>query len=349
MDATPKKAKDLKLAIGHWQSQGLISSDLANKLEQNIVITPFDWKKLAKYSFWFAVASLLIAISAAVADEALRQLFQIIFDAPHWQKTLGLSLLASAFYVFGLRRRRLFPNKFFSNESILLLGILSTASAVYQLGMSVDTGSGHFSILLLISFCIYGAIGYFCKSKLTWIFAILSLGGWLGAETGYQSGWGAYYLGMNYPLRFVFFGIILTGLTFLNSRKRLLVEFGNTNLAMGLLYLFISLWIMSIFGNYGDYSSWELIQQSELFYWAILFGIVSGLAIYHGIKYENSITKGFGITFLFINLYTRYFEYFWNDLHKALFFAVLAISFWLVGIYAEKIWILGKQTSKILE
>jgi hypothetical protein len=50
------------------------------------------------------------------------------------------------------------------------------------------------------------------------------------------------------------------------------------------------------------------------------------------------MTRGFGLTFLFINLYTRYFEYFWNTLHKAIFFALLAISFWFIGSRAEKIW-----------
>jgi hypothetical protein len=37
-------------------------------------------------------------------------------------------------------------------------------------------------------------------------------------------------------------------------------------------------------------------------------------------------------------MYTRYFEYFWNSMHKALFFALLGISFWLIGSKAEKYW-----------
>jgi hypothetical protein len=50
------------------------------------------------------------------------------------------------------------------------------------------------------------------------------------------------------------------------------------------------------------------------------------------------MTRGFGITFIFINLYTRFFEYFWEGTHKAIFFAILAISFWYLGSRAEKIW-----------
>ena len=52
--------------------------------------------------------------------------------------------------------------------------------------------------------------------------------------------------------------------------------------------------------------------------------------------------RGFGLTFLFINLYTRFFEYLWDSLHKAVFFAVLAVSFWLLGSKAETLWHLGR-------
>jgi hypothetical protein len=107
-----------------------------------------------------------------------------------------------------------------------------------------------------------------------------------------------------------------------------------------------ALWIMSIFGNYGDMPAWERAKQIELFHWSILFGLVACGAIYHGLKYENGITKGFGLTFLFINFYTRYFELFWNSMHKALLFAVLGISFWYLGTKAEKIWNIGRSDSR---
>ena len=40
--------------------------------------------------------------------------------------------------------------------------------------------------------------------------------------------------------------------------------------------------------------------------------------------------RKFGVTFLFINLYTKYFEFFWGVAHKAIFFTILALSFWVV-------------------
>jgi len=49
------------------------------------------------------------------------------------------------------------------------------------------------------------------------------------------------------------------------------------------------------------------------------------------------------LTFLGINLYTRFFEFFWNAMPKAIFFVVLGLSLWALGHYAEKVWQLGRK------
>ena len=106
---------------------------------------------------------------------------------------------------------------------------------------------------------------------------------------------------------------------------------------MGLSYLFIALWIMSIFGNY-DPDTWYYISSVQLLPWALLFAVVAVICIYVSLKTDDGMLRGFGLTFLGINLYTRFFEYFWNSLHSAIFFFILAISLILIGRKAEKIW-----------
>ena len=159
----------------------------------------------------------------------------------------------------------------------------------------------------------------------------------MGTETGYMSGWGAYYLGMNYPLRFVIFGAALAALglvgehtstpTETSTFKTRLLAMSPQTKVIGLLNLFIALWIMSIFGNYGDMMQWHRVRQYELFHWSALFGTVAIAAIWYSLKRDDGALRGFGLTFLFINLYTRFFEYFWDSIHKAAFFAILAVSF----------------------
>ena len=337
-----KQAAVVRDAIERWKQDGVIPEVQAATLAATIEVQYFDWRKLAKYSFWIALFSIVSSVSAALSDRFIRELLEIVLEAPASIKCAVLSLLAAGLYRRGLVGRTEAPNKVYRNEAIFFLGVLATAGAISQLGIALDTGSGHFSLMLLLSFLVYGVLGIALEANLIWVFALASLGGWMGTETGYMSGWGAYYLGMNYPLRFVLFGGLLTACALSLESHPVGQRFFRSTLVMGLLYLFIALWIMSIFGNYGDIPSWGRVKQIELFHWSILFGAAAGWAIYYGLRHDNDITKGFGLTFLGINLYTRFFELFWNNLHKAVFFAVLALSFWYIGSKAESIWNLGK-------
>ena len=87
-----------------------------------------------------------------------------------------------------------------------------------------------------------------------------------------------------------------------------------------LLYLFISLWILSIFGDYGDMTSWYQARHMELFHWSLLFGAAACAAIWLGVKDDDAMLRGYGLVFLGLNLYTRFFEWFWDSLNKGLFF-----------------------------
>jgi len=338
-----KQAVVVRDAIERWRQDGVIPDAQAATLAATIDVQYFDWRKLAKYSFWIALFSIVSSVSAALSDRWLMHLLQRLFDTPPIARCVLLATAAAGLYRWGLARREETPDKIYRNEAIFFLGILATAGAISQLGIALDSGSGHFSLLLLLSFLIYAVLGIVLEANLIWVFSLASLGGWMGTETGYMSGWGAYYLGMNYPLRFVLFGGLLTACALSLEAHAIGQRFFRSTLVMGLLYLFIALWIMSIFGNYGDLPSWGRVKQIELFHWSILFGAAAGWAIYHGLRHDNDITKGFGLTFLGINLYTRFFELFWDSLHKAVFFALLAASFWYIGSKAETIWNLGKE------
>ena len=341
MRLTKKKARIVASAIEAWMEEKLLSREQGQRLLESYEVAEFDWKRLARYSFWTAIICIIIAVGAAIADDFIRQLLAQLFNAPDSVKCLITAGIAAIFYYFGVQRIAESPEKVYSNEAIFFLGVLATAGSVAFFGRAIDMGSGHFSLLILLAALIYGGLGLWFPSKLVWLFSLLSLTSWMGTETGYMSGWGAYYLGMNYPLRFVLFGLVLTVCSGVFSRWPARREFTVSTRAMGLLNLFIALWIMSIFGNYGDIDQWRQVKQIELFHWSLVFAIAAIASIYHGIKEDDGTTRGFGITFLFINLYTRFFEYFWNNTHKAIFFAILALSFWFLGSRAEKIWNFG--------
>jgi len=339
MQVSKKEGRILNRAITAWREDNVISEEVSQTLNSAYEVMDFDWKRLAKYAFWISLACIVISISAVLADRWLMKLLAKIFSAPDSLKCAIFAILAAGFYTFGIKRKKKHPAKIYSNESIFSLGVVTTAVAIAYLGKAIDTGSGHFSLLILLASIIYAALALWIPSNLIWVFSMLSLGSWFGAETGYASGWGSYYLGMNYPMRFVVFGLALIFVgAFVFNQWKTKSQFLRPTRAIGLLYLFVALWIISIFGNYSDVDSWYQTDPSDLLYWGLLFAIAALIAIFHGIKYDDAMSRGFGLTFIFINLYTKFFEYFWSEMHEAIFFAILGLSFWLLGSKAEKIW-----------
>jgi len=355
--AVPRRQHRLLVqAIERWRQDGVISADIATSLRGSIAAARFDWKRVAASSFIVAIACLVIAVSAAIADQWLMALLARLVRVSALGKSLAFAVAAVLVFGWALSRRARAPEKVYSNEALFFVGVLALATSVLFFGQAIDRGTGDYSLLFLLAALLYALLGLAFPSKQVWIFALVSLGGWMGTKTGYVSGWGAYYLGMNYPLRFVLFGGALTLLGLATERlapppsphppaspRGRLGFVAPQTKVLGLLYLFIALWIMSIFGNYGDMERWYRASSLELVHWSLLFGLVALVAIWYGLHADDGVARGFGLTFLFINLYTRFFEYFWQPMHKALFFAILAVSFWYLGTHAERIWRLGER------
>ena len=333
-----QESEFLDATIFHWKTEGLIDPDTAEKLHSSYDVKGFDWKRLAQYSFWVALACGIIAIASLIIDDVVINWLKKLYDTPDIIISILSGVLAVALFYEGSRRKKKYPERVFSNEAIIFFGILFTASCIAYLGKTFDNGKGHFSILFLLSVLIYASLAIKFKSGLIWAFALVSLGSWFGTETGYQADWSHYFLGMNYPLRFVLFGFLLVVSNFMLFKIKIIAQFRDLTYIIGMLYLFISLWLLSIFGNFGTLEDWMLVKQIELFYWGIISVLISIVFTVYGLRRKDFIAREFGITFLLINLYSRYFEYLWDLTDKTIFFAILALSFWLIGRKAEKIW-----------
>ncbi|ENZ4848703.1 hypothetical protein [Klebsiella variicola] len=341
MNVTRKEQRIIQRALNAWQASGELTPSDSQRLAHTLRVSPFDWRRLSRYAFWTALACVLIALGSLFADSELVAWLLSLFSHSALRRILLPALLAVVCYGWGFRRQRRETQWHYSTEAILFLGVVFTAVSLWQLGERLDNGSGHIAPLFLAGCVIYGAIGYIARSGLVWLFFLLALGNWFGAETGYVSGWGAYWLGMNYPIRFVLFGGALLALCYGAQSLLLQRQLFTVSKAMGLTYLFIALWILSIFGNY-DADSWYQVSQARLLPWGLLFAAAAGVCIFISLKTDDGMLRGFGLTFLAINLYTRFFEFFWNGMHKVLFFLILAVSLAVIGRYAERIWHAGE-------
>ncbi|MGF1759241.1 hypothetical protein L4D76_15120 [Photobacterium sagamiensis] len=345
MKLNKRKAQVLKSAIDTWEQEKSLTKDQADQLRQSYQVVGLDWKLLAVYSFWIAITCFIISIGVLLADDYLLDLLAKIVDAPAGVLSILSAAIAILLYAAGIRRRQKYPSKTISNEATFFFGVLITAVSVFFFGETTLYGSTHDALLLLLLTLIYGGLGLRLSSVLIWLFALFAFGCWVLAETSYLSDTGNYFLGMNHPLRFVFVGIGITALSLAFQHYQKQQHLQEPTRFVGLLYLFLSLWLLSVFGNFGDINAWSQIRQIELLHWSALAVVCCIVAIYIGIKFNDTLSRSFGITFLLINFYTRYFEYFWNSTHKTIFFALLALSFWGLGSHAEKLWRVGNTHS----
>jgi hypothetical protein len=71
------QGKFLHGVIDQWADDQTIAQETADLLRQSFSIRPFDWKKLAKYSFWIAITCFVIAVGSVLADRALLRLLRL--------------------------------------------------------------------------------------------------------------------------------------------------------------------------------------------------------------------------------------------------------------------------------
>lgn len=348
MKLSQEEARKFGHLLGRWEQEGAISETQRTKLVHEIEsITSdqrrFDWKNLSFLAFFFAAICIMLATSLMVVDDWLEKILNYLFDVPDWVKSVLLFLLSAFLYYAAYMRRKKYLKRIFSNEALFLFGAVSTAFGITYLGFSWDMYDGYFPILILLASLVYGFVGLTFSSSINWYLSLAALALWFGTETAYRAEWEAYFLGMNYPLRYLFFGLFLIALYRLLMFFHLPAKFLTSTYAIGLLSLFFSFWLLSIFGNYSDLEAWSEVSQFRFLYWGIILALASGLAIWFGLKYQDRVARDLGIVFLLLNIYTRYFEYFWDSLHKVVFFSILALSFWLLGRKAENIWSLTEN------
>ncbi|MGK9128030.1 DUF2157 domain-containing protein [Olivibacter sp. SA151] len=326
-------------AIAHWEENSLIDKETADRLRHSYEVKGFDWRRLAQYSFWIALSCIVLAFLSLFVDQEILQLLSTLYETPNIIICVFCALLSFLFYYLGYFNKKRHPEKLFTNESLIVLGVFSTATFIGYLGKVIDKGDGMYSFLFLLSIVIYTVLAIQLSSKTIWAFMLIALGIWFATETAYHSNWGFKFWGMNYPLRFTIFGILLTVFTLVLHNKWAAIRgFKQLSYIMGVLYLLISLWLLSIFGNYSDLDKWAATKQYHIFYWGVLSTVVCLAFAWYGLKKNDIIAREFGIIFLLINLYTRFFEYLWDNINRAIFFSLLALSFWLIGRKAEKIW-----------
>ncbi|NLR82090.1 hypothetical protein [Chitinophaga eiseniae] len=331
-----REAQVLQRAIHQWEQEQLLTTEQASRLQQSYKVVNTDWQTLTLYIFIAAVSCALMAFGSLVLDEKWIEIIRKKFSM-----TDGvIALLFAAVSIFlcyeGWRRNRHQPLFSFNRELFWLLPVLSIGVSVVYLGKSLQYLEGNYGVFWLLATVCYGVLGIALRSRLMWIATLLCLVPAYVKLTYYLTGDAPFFLGMNLPCRMALLGVLLTGMAWGLRQLKVYAPIKDISWTGGWLLFIISGWLISIFGNCGTWEEWQQLRQIHLLQWVIVYSLQCVGMIWLGIRVKDDLLRDLGVTFLLLDLYTRYFEYLWDHTNKGLFFGILALSFWWVGRLIEK-------------
>jgi uncharacterized membrane protein len=77
--------------------------------------------------------------------------------------------------------------------------------------------------------------------------------------------------------------------------------------------------------------------RSRELWFILLLTVLTSAGIYLGVAWESPVVLNTSLVFFAVNLYTRFYEYFWDAMPKSLFFIVGGAVLILGGLWVERI------------
>jgi uncharacterized membrane protein len=327
-----KEYKFLNHTIDEWVSNGDITDDKAQQLKNTIKEPKSHTQQIAQYFFFIALSCILLAFAAIFIDDKFIEKFKQYFSLTNLFIAILFTVLSTIWFIYLKKKKHAISSAPFEVYAVIGSLLLVTALAYY----CKETGYGpKYTGFLLTLAMLLCSISAWLRSYAVWIAGVLAIMGWYGAFSTWQSN-NDLFMGMNHPLRFAVFGILVCVFSFIQSGIKTISGTQRITYIIGLIILLTGLWGVSVFGNYTSLDDWAKVRQIQIIWYALLFAIIAALIFYYGIRRDDELTRDIGVFALLINLYTRYFEYFWDTTNKGVFFLILGISFWFIGKWIEK-------------
>lgn len=179
------------------------------------------------------------------------------------------------------------------------------------LAIEFSTGNDDWPTLLGIDTALLLGLAYALKNRLVLIHASVCFFIFFGGQTGY--GYGAYWLGMNYPLRYIAAGIVFLVVAWMHATRfqEAVQSFARVYAHLGLLVIHLALWFLAVFGYFGDPDEirWFEDNTVDRVLFSILWAAFSIAGLWFAGRLGQRILRSYGMTFLVINLYTFYFQF----------------------------------------
>jgi hypothetical protein len=306
-------AQDVSL----WQVDGLVGDAAAQVLRERYDAPGFGLATAAKYLG--IVGALLAGFGILGAVGALSG--SLLLGA------LELLAVAAGFLLWGLRlaqdpRGRAEQ----SSRAVLAVGLFALAAAGAVGAQGAGAGSGPtIAVTGLVTVPVAFVLAYRFRNGFLLVLALLATFHWIGSWSE-MMGRSTYALEIQDPRVMALAATAATVVGWLHRTGRIPgpARFDAVWMAVGLLYLDLSLLVLGTFGH--DELAWIAVWFA-----AAIAQIVAGAAM------KSAVPIGFGVTALAVNLFTRYYEHFWDRLAKGLFFLLGGALLFGFGFACERL------------
>lgn len=287
----------LREEIAVWFADGDIDEGTLTLLRDRYESRRFGWIGVVKYIGITGGLLAFFGIVGMISAMAESTLLAILM----------LGGVGGGITYWGMRLARDIRDRYAVSAKIFLtLGVvLWTSSIAIFFGL---LGMKEESILLftgLVSLPIGFLLAYRSQNQYLLILTLLALYHWIGSWNQ-MCGRSSYEFSVQDPQ--VMSLAALAGIAVGAYHERKLFpktgRFFAVWESVGLLYLNLSLLILSIFGN----------AESASILWILVFTGATLAQIVLGSMWQNGIIRKFGITFFAINVFTRFHEHFWDQL-----------------------------------
>lgn len=281
--------------------EGLLDAEGHAVLSARYPVGVWDWRSLGRWFLIFGIISVVAGVGL-IAHE----LFQFTLQKLAVVLAVLMASALAASWRLRLRTLHWAPRAAELGGGLLLIGLTFTLGYIYS------TGSGNWPALLLIDLVLLLPLAYLLNNVLLLVLTLVVFFSWFGGVTGYVSGWGEYFFGMNYPLRFALAGavIVLFGFAHRRAEAGPLTRYQGFFLVWlsgGVFFTEMALWLLSLFGNFGAIDASYHSTAAELWLFNLVWVGVNGLLLWLGGRFRLRMLRGYAITFLIIQGYTQYF------------------------------------------
>jgi len=307
--------------IADWHHRGLIDAETRQRLS---ALYQRPGHLLSTVLQWLGIGAVLLVGLATLGGLSLISQSAVV-------GALLFFIAGASLWAIGVRLVRDPARRMpVTGVAVLSIGLILIGTSLMLI--TTRNGEGGFgNLLLALLVTALLSIGTAYRYRLRWplLLGLLCAFHGLGSWESY-GGNGSYFFDIQDPRAMAVIAALTAALGLWHQQAedrqlRRFSGFGRLLVIFGLLYLNCSLWFLSLHDEY------RAMPVATLVFTAVA---IAQLVI--GARFKHSGFTGFGVVFLGIDLYTRFYEYSWDHLSIASFFAVAGVMGIALGWLFER-------------